>query len=94
MKKIKKVNPVSIAKLLAVIYGFLGLIVGAFTTLGSLLGLGAAGKNMVFGLVLGGASIIVMPLLYAVMGFIGGFIGGLLYNFAVKYTGGLEVEIE
>ena len=37
---------------------------------------------------------VVAPLMYAVMGFVSGVIGALLYNLVAKWVGGIEVEVE
>ena len=42
---------------------------------------------------LGFASIIAMPIIYGIMGFIGGLIGGVLYNLIDKIIGGIKIEL-
>jgi hypothetical protein len=44
------------------------------------------------GLLFGAGAIIVMPICYAILGFIGSFIMALLFNVAVGMTGGIEIE--
>jgi hypothetical protein len=43
---------------------------------------------MMFGV----GAIIVLPICYAIFGFIGSFIFALIFNFAAGMTGGIEVE--
>jgi hypothetical protein len=37
---------------------------------------------------------ILMPVIYGVMGFIGGVIGAAVYNLVARWIGGIEVEVE
>jgi hypothetical protein len=37
---------------------------------------------------------ILVPLIYAVMGFVSGAIGALIYNLVASWIGGIEVEVE
>ena len=37
-------------------------------------------------------AIIIAPICYAILGFIGGLIGAVVYNFAAGMMGGIEVE--
>jgi hypothetical protein len=42
---------------------------------------------------MGAAFTVMIPVLYGVMGFIGGIIGALIYNLVAKWIGGIEVEV-
>lgn len=46
------------------------------------------------GMLFGVGAIIALPVFYGIMGFIGGIIMALLYNFTTGVIGGLEVEVE
>jgi len=92
---ITKVNPLSVAKVAAILYAGIGLIAGAlFSLIGAglcraLAGVEGAGPlSALFGV----GAIIIMPICYAVLGFIGSFIFALIFNFAAGLTGGIEVE--
>src|SRR5688500_6326381 len=93
---ITKVNAFSVAKVAAVLYAGIGLLAGALFALMGMAGLGAAfaGQegagflSMFFGV----GAIIVMPICYAIFGFIGSFIFASIFNFAAGMTGGIEVE--
>lgn len=71
----------------------MGLIMGFITAIATLFGssLGAEGSWGVgaFGGVL---AIILVPLLYALMGLIFGYIGGFIINLALKITKGIKYE--
>lgn len=67
------------------IYGIISAIL--FAIIG-IFGLAIQGEPM--GLVL----MILMPIIYAVGGFIGGLIMGGMYNLVSKWIGGIEVKVE
>ena len=83
----------SFAKVSAFIYGFMGLIIGIFCALLSLAGTGV-GKGMPFGALFGVGAIIILPILYGVIGFIGSLIGAAIYNFAAKAVGGVVFDAQ
>lgn len=96
---LKRIDAVSVGKVLAVLYGLLGLIIGLVVTLvsimGSAVGAAASGSNEAwFGLLFGAGAIVALPIFYAVVGFIGGLIMSTLYNVASSWVGGIEVELE
>ncbi len=37
---------------------------------------------------------IFMPIIYGVMGFVGGIVAAALYNLFARWIGGIEVEVE
>jgi len=90
MRRITGLGVVSFAKLM----GFCGVIIGLIIGLiyGGLIILvgGFAGGEMG----LAGIGIVVVPIVYGVMSFIGGLIYGAVLNFALSKTGGLEIRIE
>lgn len=98
MTELKRLNPMSVAKLqglLGVIGGLIvGILVAIFTSIaGSALQQagGQGGSGLAF---LGGVGAIVgMPIMYGVVGFIGGLIGAWLYNLVAKWVGGIEIEL-
>lgn len=95
---IKRINPMSAAKVGGLLGLFLGLVIGACFSLIAMVAGGAAaaadepGRGALFGGLMGIGSIIFFPLFYGVIMFVGGAIQALLYNVAAKYTGGLEIE--
>jgi hypothetical protein len=64
-------------------FGFIALITSA-----------ARGREGIAGALFGGVFIFLMPIVYAVLGFIFVAIGCLFYNLVAKYVGGIEIEIE
>ncbi|MAG46993.1 hypothetical protein CL617_00165 [archaeon] len=82
--ELKKIDPMSIAKLSTAIYGVFGIPIGIImATFGGLFGGG-----------LGFSAIIIVPIAYAFIGFVSGIIVGLLYNVAAKYVGGVTFDFE
>ena len=96
---IRRIDPVSAAKIQGVLGAAIGLLIGACFSLMALafggLASRASDENFgagMFGMLLGAGAIIVLPVLYGIFGFIGGLIWAFLYNLAAKFTGGLEVD--
>jgi hypothetical protein len=94
----------SAARLYAGITATFGLIAGIFFALAAMLGgfAGAASSNDTgaglaaggLGALFGVGAIIFLPILYGIMGLIGGAIGAALYNLFAGLFGGLEVEVQ
>ena len=96
---IKRVGVVSCGKVSGWLYGAMGLIGGALFTLISIftLVLGVAsneGPGAVLPALFGVGAIIILPVLYGTMGFIGGVITAAMYNLIANRFGGLELELE
>jgi len=92
---IKSVGAVSCAKVAGLLYGVMGLIFGALVSLVSLAGGFAsddAGGAM-FGVLFGMGSIVLLPILYSVLGFVVTLIGAWLYNVAAGVVGGIEIDV-
>src|SRR5467141_77324 len=100
MATVKRIAPGSAFKVGLVVYAFLGLIVGICMalfsmvagSLGSLAGGGVPGARAL-GFGFGLSAIIIFPILYGIIGGIGGAIGAVVYNLAAGWVGGLEVDI-
>lgn len=100
---LRRIEPMSLAKVMALVYGFIGLIAGAIFALFSLVGAGIgaamshAGDDSGMGALLGGlfgvGAIIFLPLFYAVFGFIGGLIMAAVFNLVSRWVGGLQIEL-
>lgn len=92
---VRRFGVLSVAKIMGVLYALIGLIVGAFISLFALVGAaflssnsGMGGGSVLFGV----GAIILLPILYGVMGFIGGIITAALYNLLAGMIGGVEIE--
>ena len=96
MQSIQRVDPISAMKVCAVLYAVLGLIIGVFISLLSMVGFMAAASESssgAFGFIFGAAAIVVLPIFYGVLGAIGGLISAALYNVVARFTGGLQIEL-
>lgn len=97
---LKKIDPLSAAKISGIIAAAIGLLAGLLLFLfGGLLGglAGAQEHGTGAGLAaLGGGAlgIIVLPIVYGIFGFIGGLIQAFVYNIAARFVGGVRIETE
>ena len=93
---LKRVGPVSLAKILGTLYGLLGLVLGAIFSLVSLLVTSfrpAEGMGP-FAAIFGLGAILWLPIFYGGLGFVVALIMGGLYNLAAGVVGGIRVELE
>ena len=89
MAQIKRFSIGQSAKFLGVLYLLFGLLFVPF-----FLFIGMMAPNESGGAFFGGTMMaIAMPIIYAVMGVVGGAIGAALYNLVAGWVGGIEVEI-
>jgi hypothetical protein len=89
-KRLTYIAPLKAGIVLGVLYGILSLIFVPFILLAVVFGSKAgAAPFAIFGV----GFAIVMPVLYAAVGFIGGIIAAALYNLIAKWTGGFEFEV-
>ncbi len=91
--KLRRLGVLSVGLLMGVLYGLFGLIAGLFITLISVAVSGAFDQSG-FGFLFGIGSIIILPIFYGILGFLGGLIFALIYNLAGTFTGGIEMEFE
>lgn len=94
MHIIRSVGVMSVAKIMGLIYGCMGLIFAPLFLLIGLLGSLAGQQKTPFAGVLGVVFALLMPLFYGALGFVMGAIGALLYNLFSKLVGGFELEME
>ena len=92
---INRVGPLSCAKVAAALYAVVGLVAGIFVSLAAMAGAFAANEEAAgaLGLVFGVGAIIVLPVLYACMGFVMTLILTALYNRIASAIGGVEVDL-
>jgi hypothetical protein len=91
---IKRVGPVSCAKILGVIYAIFGLVAGVIFSLISLAGTFAPNSRLPGGGLFGTFAIVLMPITYGIVGFISALIGAWLYNVLAGLVGGIEMDVE
>lgn len=89
---ITKINPLSLGKVVSIITGVIGLFFGAMGILFA--GLYTIAPIEIREIVPMMAAFLMIPVIYAVFGFIAGIIVAIIFNFISKYIGGLELEIE
>jgi hypothetical protein len=84
-RRLTRIAPLKAGIVLGIFYGIAGLIAAPLLLLAAF-----AGREGVGG---GIALAVMIPIIYAVGGFVGGIIAAALYNLVVKWTGGLEFEV-
>ena len=97
MKTLKKVDPMSAARLAAIAGILWGLVVGALMLLN-------VGAEMYMGRLYRGyhtiipsvgiPEIVALPIAYGITGYIGAYVGALLYNYVAKKFGGIKVDLK
>jgi len=100
MTTVRSIRVLSLGKVMGTIYAGMGLLFGLIFSFVSLLGVafGAAlqegtGFESMFGLLFGVGAVILLPIFYGLMGFLGGLLMAALYNLAARVVGGLELEL-
>jgi len=84
MVVLKKIGVMSFAVIYAIMMAIFGLILG--------IGYAIMPGSPLSGL--GIYAIILVPIMYAAIGFVGGAISALLYNVLAKWVGGVKLEIK
>jgi hypothetical protein len=93
---VKRIGPLSLAKISGMLYGLMGLIFGAIISLFSLVGGALApGKDAGFaGMLFGAAAVVILPIFYGLLGFVMSLIGAFLYNLVAGWVGGVELDVQ
>ena len=97
---VKRVGPLSVAKNAALLYAVLGLIFGALFSLAAMAGAfsaaGEEGGGLAAGMagLFGVGAIVILPIFYACLGFVGALIMSVLYNIVASMVGGIELDVE
>jgi hypothetical protein len=98
MHIVKSVGVMSVAKIMGLIYGCMGLFVAPFFLMVGLLSSMVAPNRSpaagIFGVGMGIGLVIFVPVFYGVIGFVMGALGALLYNVFARWLGGIEMELE
>jgi hypothetical protein len=93
---IKRIRPISFAKIAGTLYTVMGLVLGGVFSLSALAGVfGATQETATFPMMFfGAAAIVVLPVLYGCLGFVGALIGAWLYNVFAGWVGGIELDLQ
>jgi hypothetical protein len=102
VKIVRSFGVLSFGKFLGILYAMLGAVIGVlYGGIMMIMGLAGgsgggenAGMFRAVGVGGGLAMIIIAPILYGLLGFIFGLIGTALANLALKFAGGLEIEMD
>jgi len=93
-RRIKRIAPLQLAKMSALVYGVMGLLFCPVFLVMSLMTSHLAQQQRVGMMVFGTGFALMMPVIYAVMGFVFGALSAFIYNVAARWIGGIEVEVE
>lgn len=97
-KRLKRIAPLQLGKILGVLYALSTLLFVPFILLFSAVASAApqmeGGSAMPGILGMGLGLVIMTPIIYGVMGFIAGVVGAFFYNIVAGWVGGIEVEVE
>ena len=93
---IKRIGPMSCAKVSGFLYALIGLIVGGILSLVAMAGgfASEAAGDAGLGAIIGVGAVIILPIMYGLMGFVATLIAAWLYNVAAGLVGGVEVDIQ
>lgn len=106
MKTLKKLDVMSVAKFMAVMYAIISFIMALFGALFANMFSSIGGSFMMqsgiegadaMQTAVGGFSIVALitaPIMGAIGGFIGGAISAFIYNIVAKWVGGIKIELE
>jgi hypothetical protein len=92
---LKRVDILSAGKVMGVMYAILGFIGAGIFFVISMLGFSLAPKEgAAMPMAMVAVACVLVPVLYGVLGFIGGLLMALIYNVVASLVGGLELEFE
>lgn len=99
--KLKGIAPIQAGKMLGAFYGLFSLLIVPFMFVAMAMG-GLAARSQGAGaapamplmLGMGAGFALVIPFLYAALGFVFGALAALLYNWLSRWLGGLELDFE
>lgn len=92
---IKRVGPLSCARIVAVLDAIIGLFIGAGVSLVALVGgLAGSAESAAMGVVFGVGAVIILPIMYGFFGFVVTLVMAWLYNVLADLVGGVEIEVQ
>jgi hypothetical protein len=83
---IRRFEPIPTARIIALLYGLIGVLLAPILFILGRMSPDGEGMGTVF--------IVLFPLLYAVIGFIGTLIATALYNLVAGWVGGIVVDLD
>ena len=93
---IRRVGPLSCARVVGTLYAALGLIIGGILSVVSVVGGMVADEpqGAAFSAIFGVGAIILLPVLYGGLGFVAALVGAWLYNTISGFVGGIEIDAQ
>lgn len=89
---------ISLGLFFMAVFGLVGFIIAIPTALGVGVQTGQEQNNVLttltFGIISGGAVLIMVPLIYGLIGIIHGIVTAIILNIFLKFAGGLEIEVK
>lgn len=93
-RRIKRIAPLQLGKMLAILYGIMGLLFIPVFLFMSVISSQLPAEQRAGMMVFGVGFALATPIMYAAMGFVFGALGALIYNVVAQWVGGIEVEVE
>lgn len=98
MSVVKRIEPLSAMKIGGILYGILGLLIGAIFSVLALSGvfsspLTGSGMPGWFPVVFGAMAVVILPIFYGVLGAVMAGLMAVFYNLAAGFVGGLKVDV-
>ena len=93
---VKRIGPLSLAKVSGMLYAMIGLLIGGCLALVSVVGGAVAQRpgGPFLGMALGVGAVFVLPILYGGVGFVASLLTAALYNAVAGMVGGVEMQFE
>ncbi len=85
--RIRRIGVLQMAKIMAITYALISLIVFIPMMLFMMVAGGSSGAGV------SAIAMLFAPILYGIAGFIGGAIGAFIYNIVAGWVGGMEIEL-
>jgi len=92
MQRIKQVGILSLAKIMGVIYGMFGFVIGLVVAVSKAFGVQASGEAGQMQAV-GYFAVLIFPVIYGLIGAFSGLASGFFFNTAINWVGPLEIKI-
>ena len=93
---VRRIGPLSCAKIAGALYAAMGLIIGAFFSIAAIVGGFAAADSgeAAFAAIFGVGAVVLLPLFYGALGFVTTLIAAWLYNVVAGVVGGIEIQTQ